>query len=420
MKAKDYKKLPKFPGVYLFRDNKNKVIYVGKAINLKNRVSSYFQKNLQNTKTAALVEKIVTIDFFEVTSDFEALLLEAKLIKQYQPFFNASLKDDKDYLYIIFTKEEFPKVTTGRKRDTEKALVYFGPFTSAKAARDTLKLARRIFPFRTNCRPNSGKACLSSHIGLCPGVCSGKISAVDYRRSLRGLKSFLSGNTQKLLSELKRQMQTTAKKMHFEEASALRDKIVSIERTTARYEEVDKYLEGPAALFGVYQLQLSDFAEKLGLKELPRRIECYDISNFQGKESVGSMVVLVDGKIAKDEYRRFKIKTVSGINDPASIAEVIRRRLRNDWDFPNLIVVDGGQTQLSAAAEVLAELNVKIPVIGLAKRNEEVHFLGEKKTLKLPKNSPALMLLQRIRDEAHRFAITYHRKLRSREFIPKL
>lgn len=395
------------------------MIYVGKAINLKNRVASYFQKNLESTKTRALVENIAKIDFIEVASDIEALLLEAKLIKQYQPFYNSRLKDDKDYLYIIFSNEDFPKVITGRKRDIYKTKQYFGPFTTARAARDTLRLARKIIPFRTTCKPSSGKACLSFHLGLCPGVCVGAISRTEYRKNLRKLKTFLNGNTNVLLSRFKREMESSSKKMDFEEAGKLRDKISAIERTTKRYEEIDKYLEGPDALEGVYNLQVKAFADNLGLKQPPRRIECYDISNIQGTNSVGSMVVLLDGKINKDEYRRFKIKTVSGSNDPASMAEVLSRRFHNDWEFPNLIVVDGGRTQLNAAFKALQERQIEIPVIGLAKKNEEIYRVGEKQVLRLPKNSPALLLVQRIRDEAHRFAITYHRKLRSREFIPK-
>src|SRR3990167_751842 len=198
MKVRDFKKLPSFPGVYIFRNKIASVIYVGKAINLRSRVSSYFQKNLESIKTRALVENIFTIDFFEVASDIEALLLEAKLIKKYQPFYNARLKDDKDYLYIVFTNEDFPKVLTGRKKDVATAKQYFGPFTTARAARDTLRLARKIFPFRTNCKPLSGKACLSFHLGLCPGVCVGATSKGEYRKSLKKLESFLNGNTNAL------------------------------------------------------------------------------------------------------------------------------------------------------------------------------------------------------------------------------
>lgn len=416
--VKNYKSLPTFPGVYLFFDKAGVVIYVGKAINLRSRVSSYFQKNLASSKTFVLVQAINKIAFFEVASDIEALLLEAKLIKQYQPFYNSRLKDDKDYLYIILTKEDFPKVITGRKRDIANSFSYFGPFTTARAARDTLRLARKIFPFRTNCRPNVGKACLSFHLGLCPGVCIGAKTKSEYRKSLSKLKKFLNGDTQSLLRKLEVDMQQASKESQFEEAAKLRDSMEAIKKTTKRYEEVDKYLDGPGALEGVYQLQLQALAKELALQKIPRRIECYDISNFQGSNSVGSMVVLENGKINKDEYRRFKIKTVSGINDPASMAEVLTRRFGNDWELPNLIVVDGGKTQLNAAAAVMERLRLKITVIGLAKRNEEIYRVGSKQPLRLPKNSAAILLVQRIRDEAHRFAVSYHRKLRAKVFLP--
>ncbi len=418
MEAKDFKKLPSFPGVYFFKNRRGKIIYVGKAINLKKRVASYFQKNLELAKTQALVTEISAIDFIEVASDVEALLLEAKLIKKHQPYYNSRLKDDKDYLYIILTKEDFPKVTTGRKRDIERAKNYFGPFTTARAARDTLRLARRIIPFRTTCKPNSGRPCLSYHLGLCPGVCAGVISPKDYNKLLNKLQKFLSGDSGKLVKQLETEMKRQARGTHFEEAAKLRNSIEAIEKTTRRYEEVDRYLEGPEALEVIYQKQLEDFATKLKLPSLPNRIECYDISNFQGSNSVGSMVVLSLGKINKDEYRRFKIKRVEGINDPASMAEVLDRRFHNDWEWPDLIVVDGGRTQLNAALEVLGRLKINIPVVGLAKKLEELYLPNQKETLRLPKNSPGILLVQRIRDEAHRFAITYHRKLRSKAFIP--
>ncbi|HSX58041.1 MAG TPA: excinuclease ABC subunit UvrC [Candidatus Saccharimonadales bacterium] len=418
MKVAFYKKVPTFPGVYLFKDKNKEVIYVGKAINLRARVSSYFQKNLEQEKTRALVENIAYVDFIEVASDVEALLLEAKLIKQYQPFYNSRLKDDKDYLYIIFTKEDFPKITTGRKRDIENSYTYFGPFTTARAARDTLRIARRIFPFRTTCKSNSGRGCLSYHLGLCPGVCAGVISRKDYRSSLKKLTSFLNGESNKLLTELSKEMIEASKKQDYEEALIVRNKISSIEKTTKRYEDIDKYLDGPEVLEGIYNSQLKDLAEELNLSRIPQRIECYDISNILGKNSVGSMVVLIDGKISKADYRRFKIKTIEGINDPASMAEVLTRRFHNNWDHPDLLVVDGGKTQLGAAVAVLDQLELSIPVIGLAKKNEEIYRPNEKKPLVLPKNSKALLLVQRIRDEAHRFAITYHRKLRAKSFLP--
>ncbi len=408
--------LPSSAGVYLFKNSKNEIIYIGKAINLKNRVRSYFQTNY-SAKTKLLVENITSIETIRVFSDLEALILEASLIKKYQPYFNSRLKDDKDYLYIIFSKENFPKVTTGRKRDIGKSSAYFGPFPSSNAVRLTLKIIRKIFPFRTSCKPESGKVCFSFHLGLCPGVCGGKISKSDYTHLLGKLKRFLNGETKWVLQSLEKEMKTQAKNLNFEAAQKIRLKIESIKSTTNKIEEVDKYLSGPEVLDSIYERQLSEFQKVLGLIHKPVRIECYDISNISGEFATGSMVVLINGEASKDDYRRFKIKFNKGINDPAMMSEVLNRRFRNDWPKPDLIIVDGGKSQLNAAIKVVSQLGLSIKVIGLAKKLEEVFQANTDKPLRFEKNSAALYLLQRIRDEAHRFAITYHRYLRSTNFL---
>jgi excinuclease ABC subunit C len=410
--------LPSEPGVYLFKDSSGKIIYVGKALNLKNRIQSYFQKNSVG-KTALLVRNILKIETIKVSSEIEALLLEASLIKKHQPYFNNRLKDDKDYLYIIFTKEDFPRVLTGRKKNTKKALAYFGPFTSSNAAKTTLKITRKIFPFRTSCRPNSKKACLSYHLGLCPGTCIGQITKAEYKKTLVRLRRFLNGETKWLIKDLERLMKEQSKKLNFEEAQKIKHKIDSIQFTTQKIEDVEKYLTGPEVLESIYEKQLLEFQQMLRLEKLPTRIECYDISNLSGTSATGSMVVLENGAVSKDQYRRFKIKRVKGINDPAMMAEVLDRRLKNDWPKPSLIIVDGGRTQLNAVLKVLKDHNSQIPVVGLAKKLEELYLPDQIKTLRLAKDSQALYLLQRIRDEAHRFAITYHRKLRSKVFLGK-
>lgn len=413
------KNVPAEAGVYLFRDRKNKVIYVGKAINLKARVSSYFQKNLGNAKSALLVERIAEVDYFKVMSEFEALLLEAKLIKKYQPYFNSQLKDDKDYLYIKITSEDFPKVLTVRKKSLEAAKIYFGPFPNATQARSTLKLARRIFPFRTTCQPNSARACLNYHIGLCPGVCIGAISSKDYQKQIRRLRGFLNGNTGEITNQLHQEMLVLARQLRFEEAAKIKNSLVAIKATTRPIEDVERYLSGPDVLEGVYQTQIRDLAAMLNLDQDLVRIECYDISHISGTNTVGSMVVFHNGAASKDDYRRFRIKTVPGINDPAQLAEVLSRRFHNDWPHPQLIIVDGGRTQLNAAKKALEKLDLGIPVFGLAKRFEEVYIPGQVRTLRFQNNSPALHLLQRLRDEAHRFAISYHRYLRSKEALTR-
>ncbi len=413
-----WKNLPDSAGVYLFKNKNDKVLYVGKAINLKSRVSSYFAKNVVSGKVYLLSREVDFIDHIKVASEIEALLLEANLIKKYQPFYNQQLKDDKDYLYIIITNEDYPRVTTGRKRDLHRAKVYFGPFPSANAARGTLKTVRRVFPFRTSCKPNT-RACLAAHLGLCPGVCAGTTSKGEYQKILRKLISFLKGNTGEIVGDLEKDMRLAAKNLEFEQAASIRAKIEAISKTTRPIETVERYLEGPQILESYYEKQIEDLRVALNLPKKLERIECYDISNFSGTNATGSMVVLSNGQISKDDYRRFKIKTVKGPNDFASMREVLSRRFHNDWPHPDLLIVDGGRGQLGVAHEVLAELKLDIPHIGLAKKLEEIYQPGVKLTLRLPKSSPALQLVQRIRDESHRFAITYHRYLRSKAFLSK-
>lgn len=413
------KRLPTTPGVYLFRNSKKQIIYVGKAINLKHRVTSYFQKNLNSEKTLLLVSQIKNLEVIKVNSELEALLLEVNLIKKHQPFFNSQLKDGKDYLYIIFTKDDFPAVLTARKPDLEKAKFYFGPFTSSRSARTTLKIIRKILPFRTTCRPNSGRACLFYHLGLCPGVCDSKISKKDYQKILIKVKAFLEGKTEKVILGLQKEMEMFSKKLEFEKAAVAAQKIDAIKKTTQRFEEVEKYLSGPEVLDSIYEKQLFELQENLKLPKKLERIECYDISNISGTNATGSMVVLENGQVSKGEYRRFRIKHVVGSNDPAMMKEVLLRRFKNTWPLPDLLIVDGGKTQLGAALDAMKESQITLPVIGLAKKLEEVHLPGQKQTLRLPRSSRSLFLLQRIRDEAHRFAISYHRLLRSKQFLDK-
>jgi len=410
------KNLPKVAGVYLFKDKDQKVIYVGKAINLKSRISSYFQGGVSG-KLNLLVSRISSVETIKVSSEIEALLLEAFLIKKYQPYFNSKLKDDKDYLYIIFTKENFPKVITGRKKDTVKAKSFFGPFTSSNAARQTLKIARKIFPFRTACRPNTGRACLSYHLGLCPGVCAGVISKEKYSKILSRLKRFLNGETGWVIANLEKEMRSAAKRLDFEEAEKIKLKINSIKTTTRKIEDVQRYLSGPEVLNNRYEQELASLKDFLKLTKIPERIECYDISNLGKDFAVGSMVVMKRGQISKEDYRRFRIKSVEKVNDPAMIAEVLSRRFENNWPRPDLILVDGGRTQLNAASKVLKSFGISTPIFGLAKKQEQLYSLYQVKPFSLPKNSLALYLLQRIRDEAHRFAISYHRKLRNKGFF---
>jgi len=402
------KKLPKNSGVYIFRDKNNKVIYIGKAVNLKNRVSSYFENANKDTKTQSLVINIAKLDILETSSEFEALILESDLIKRYKPKYNIRLKDDKSYVYLKVTKEKFPRINIVRQiTDTDSG--YLGPFIDSQAVRSILKIARKIFPYCSCSRAND--TCLYFHLGLCPGHSEEYISQRDYARNIQGIKRIFAGKTASLEKEFKKQMRSNAANRNYELAANFRDKLKYLERIKKSQFISERDLSADLALV---QLQKS-----LRLPNPASRIECYDISNILGTSATGSMIVFKDGIAAPKDYRRFQIKTVRGANDFAMMAEIVARRFRrhtNTWPLPDLIILDGGKGQLSAVTQ-----NVIIPkqtkIIALAKKREEVFIPLDKKYKKIiiPKDSPAYYLIQRIRDEAHRFAITYHRSLRSKK-----
>lgn len=415
----DREKIPHKPGVYQFKNSRGKIIYVGKAIDLYHRVTSYFNGTHEVYKTNVLVSEIADVETIIVESELEALILEANLIKKYLPIFNVRLIDDKDYLYIKFTKEEFPKVITARKQEVGDALKYFGPFPSSRTVRDTLKVLRRIFPWCSGAR--RGKwykgACFYYHLGLCPGACVGKISKEDYRKNINRLAQLLDGKKEKLTNDLTKEMQTASKNQKFEEAGQLKKMISGIGYLT-QSNRTQAYLENPNFLEDETQKALESLQSVLNLPATPERIECYDISNTQGHESTGSMVVLTNGEIDKSQYRKFKIKMTGRPNDVGMHQEMMRRRLKHkEWPYPDLFIIDGGIGQVNGIAEVFAENKLNIPLYGLAKRMEWLYAPGSG-VVKLPKSNPASKLVQKIRDEAHRFAITYHRKLRGRAFLP--
>ncbi|MBI2334852.1 excinuclease ABC subunit UvrC [Candidatus Daviesbacteria bacterium] len=395
--------LPHKPGVYLFKNKQGEIIYVGKAIDLKSRVSSPRSWHWDS------VETIV------VESELEALILEANLIKKYVPKFNVRLTDDKDYLYIKITKEYFPRILTARKQGLKNSLKYFGPFPSSRTVRETLKSLRKVFPWCSNLQsrfvgliPNRDwkmRPCFYYHLELCPGACTGLISQPDYKKIIKNFIKFLSGKKEKLIKDLTKEMLFFAKNQKFEEAAKIKKTLDGISYLT-QSQRASLYLENPNFLEEEKKLALKELQKVLSLKKIPARIEGYDISNIQGKEATGSMVVLTSGDIDKSQYRKFKIKIENKPNDVAMMKEMLERRLKNDWPMPDLIMVDGGRGQARA-------IKSKIPIFGLAKRLEWL-YPPEGKIVKLPKRSLALKLLQKLRDEAHRFAITYHRKLRDR------
>ncbi len=538
------KTLPASPGVYLFKDREDKVIYVGKAANLSNRVKSYFgvPTNL-STKSQQLVAKMCDFEFIVTNSEQEALILECNMIKKYRPRYNVRLKDNKTFPYLKITiDEDWPGVYITRRFRKDGAS-YFGPFASAGSVRKTLRLIKKIFPFRSCTKSIDGKdkrPCLNYYIHRCLGPCIGAVSKQEYREVINQAILFLEGKQELVLRELRNKMKASTLQLQFEKAASLRDQIWAIEKVlegqkiaiTLRGEqdiialarnEGQAYVEvffvrnnkligrdhfimegsggeessyimtsfvkqyyasapyiPPLILLqypvdersvlcewlkeqrdGRVKLQvpqqggkkqlvdivaenadkglqlaqakeinpqaittsLRELKDRLKLPRLPLRIECYDISDIQGALAVGSMVVLEKGLPKPAHYRRFRIKMVDGANDYAMIQETLRRRFKrgmageSTWVIiPDLVLIDGGRGQLNAALKVRRELGVNsIPMASLAKGNEDVFMPGEPKPIAIPKDSPALHLLQRARDEAHRFAISYHQKLRHKE-----
>lgn len=433
------KDFPKTSGVYRMYDSEGTIIYVGKARNLRDRVSSYFaSSHLLNAKTQSMMEHVVRIEYIETISEFDALLFEASLIKKYKPKYNIIWRDDKHPIYIkITTGEEFPKIFTSRREDDPKS-TYVGPFPSARLTRQLLKWLRHIFPYCN--QTHDRKPCFYTHLGLC-NPCPAEICKAEgaektrlkrmYRRNVKHVMSVLGGNTNDVVEELEKEMRAQVSHQLFEEAAKSRDRITNLKQMTQMRFTTQEYLENPNLREGVRQQELDEL--QAWLREIAEnhplihaipsslsKIECIDISNISGTNAVGSLVVVEEGEPAKQWYRRFKIRTKSTPDDPFMIAEVTRRRFRHtDWVYPNLFVVDGGKSQLGSALKVINELGVGCMVVGLAKRIEELVFPLEDGTFlvkKIPDDNLGLHVLQRLRDEAHRFAITYHRLLRSKQF----
>ena len=422
--------LPTTPGIYIFRNQEKKIIYVGKAINIKKRVSSYFQKNLVIGKTRQMIGQIVSIETVKTSSEFEALLLEARLIKKNQPKYNVIARDDKHPLYIKITSEVYPKITTVRREDDTKS-TYFGPFPSSRTVRDTLRYLRHIFPFCTDKRIRK-KPCFYSFIGLCspcPNVVeqlSDEDKAIEkkrYRHNLNTIKRILSGKSTSVLQDLEKEMGKYAKQENYHAAAVVKKQLEKLRYLISPRFSPASYMENPNLYSDLREKELNSLAQLLEIST-PNRIEGYDISNIMGKEATGSMVVFTGGEKDANNYRRFKIKTKNTPDDFHMIREMLTRRLRHDeWDMPDLFLIDGGAGQVSTALGALKERGVNVPLVGLAKRFEEIIVPIEKedelgfKVIKIPIGSPALSLLQRIRDEAHRYARSYHHLLRKKKMM---
>ncbi len=549
--------IPNKPGVYQFKNDEGKILYVGKAKNLRSRVRQYFHKSRSlDAKTETMLSKVGDVEIIVTDSEVEALILEATLIKQFKPRYNIFLKDDKSYPYVVITNEPFPRVFVTRRiiHDGSK---YFGPFTDAKNMRASLKMIRDVFKVRScnyhiddeTIRKKKIRVCLDYHIKKCEGPCEGLVSQSQYNSMINEVAQVLRGKTSGLISNLEKQMLAEAEAMNFEAAAAVRDKISGLKNYSDRQKIIDTdlldrdiisaaveeddacgvvfkirdgkligrqhyYMSGVAEkteaeiisqFLRIYYLEadyypkeiflpceideretieiwlsekrqskVSIIVPKIGdkaklvamcranakyllddlkiqklkrgekvpkilellqkdlhLPSVPYRIECFDISNIQGSDTAASLVVFENGKPKKSEYKRYKIQTVTGPDDYASMREVVQRRysrlIEERQKLPDLIMVDGGKGQLSSAVEIINKIEIRkpntnasfqnIPVIGLAKRLEEIYFPNLSEPQSIPKTSSSLKLLQRIRDEAHRFAVAYHRKLRTKRTL---
>ncbi len=415
---------PTTPGVYLMKDAQGRVVYVGKAVNLRSRAGSYFTKAAEtDLRTARLITEIADIDFIDADSEVDALLIESRLIKDIQPRFNALLKDDKTFPYLqITTREDFPRVEFTRQPKTSGVKLY-GPFTSAGQLRGTIAVLQRIFRFRTctldiaenDERWRWFRPCLLASINQCTAPCNMRVSKEDYREDIRRLRVFLDGGKASLLKELEAAMLLASKELKFEKAARIRDEIEALKSLSQRG-DLESHAQ-PEVFYIDPQKGLAGLKKVLKLSELPRRIEGVDIAHLQGSETVASLVQFIDGLPFKPGYKRYKIQSVEGIDDFASMREVITRRFRRlsqeGESFPDLLLIDGGKGQLSAVMETFSVLNITPPTtISLAKREEEIYVPGESEPLRLSRHAYSLRLLQYVRDEAHRFAQHYHHMLR--------
>ena len=422
------KNLPDAPGCYLMRDRDGRIIYIGKAASLRKRVQSYFRSHTKRTaqpKIRSLISSIADFDIVVLKSEAEAILTEGRLIKEYRPHYNTLWKDDKRFVMIrVDVQHPFPSLAKCRIKKKDGA-AYFGPYTSGMAAKVAIEFLERRFGLR-RCRPrvpdaDTYKHCSNDIIANCSAPCIGKVSREEYRGRVEEACAFLRGERMEMLKELRTAMEQAAAGQKFEEAAALRDMLLHLHNAVkekARVRKTPKMKQDEARL-GLKELQ-----KQLGLPKEPRVIECFDISNISGTSSVASMVCAVDGVPYPNRYRRYRIKTVEGADDPRSMAEVVRRRysrlLREKKPLPGLVMVDGGIAQLRAAKAELAGLGLgNLPVVGLAKRYEEIVWDHESNAgnLVLPRHSAGLAVVTRLRDEAHRFAITYHRDLRRQRIM---
>ncbi|HSW74829.1 MAG TPA: excinuclease ABC subunit UvrC [Candidatus Saccharimonadales bacterium] len=430
------KNLPSKAGVYFHKDKAGEIIYVGKAAVLKNRVRQYFQKSRRrDPKTDALIAEIHDTDWVTVESELDALFLEAEMVRRYMPRYNILLRDDKSSLYVRINYDDpYPSISFTHQPLDDKAK-YFGPFFNGGEVKRALRYLRRVFPYSTHTGVMPNRACLQFHLGLCPGLEEHKTPLSVYKANLRKLMQYLRGERQKVVDEMEKDMQKAAKKQDFERAAEIRNQYYALKALSKQIVFSDKEFLDISKDRG-----LQGLADLLGLPKVPRRIEGYDISHMQGTDNVASMVVFTNGIPDKSEYRKFKMR-IPGNNDFAHMEEVISRRVseknQKAWGLPDLFLIDGGKGQLGAAIKARDAAGVSRPMIGLAKREEEIVVHLEKSLVNispvelqkqntivhesddfvlilLPKSSDIVKLLQRVRDESHRFAVSYHSVLKGK------
>ncbi|HPN96389.1 MAG TPA: GIY-YIG nuclease family protein [Candidatus Moranbacteria bacterium] len=421
---KKLKSLPQSPGVYIFKNKAGNILYVGKAGSLKDRVGSYFQNRDGYARPIEIyISEVTDLEIRKTDTVLEAYILEQSLIKKYQPKYNMMSKDDKSFCYVVVIKEDFPRFMIMRKtelkdliltlslsrRGSQKEKIY-GPYTSKKQIETVLKILRKIFPYHAKPQKTE-KGCLDYHIGLCPGPYDGAISKKDYQKNIRAIRMILEGKKSGLVKKMKKEMLEHSDNQDYERAAKLRNQMFALQHVQDIALINNEFSPSP--------LRPEDRTPPLGQGKMKLiRIEGYDISNISGKYSVGSMVVFdnSEGEIKsnKNQYRKFKIKTVEGANDVGAMEEVLMRRFRNNWALPNLIILDGGRGHLNMARRVLRVYHLDIPILAVAKglTRKKLDFCFWGSVPKIPKN-----IIEQIRNEAHRFAIKYHRDLRSREAV---
>jgi len=405
-------KLPRSPGVYEFRDKKGKILYIGKATNLRDRVGSYFASNVHADRPniGRMMTDVADIKIHQTDSVLEALILEANLIKKHQPKYNVREKDDKSFGYFVITREEFPRVLAVFKTQLGKyqAKSVYGPYMSKHQMEIALKLIRKIFPFHS-VKQHSEKYCLDFQMGRCPGPWAGAIGKKDYLKNSHGIEMILEGKKKKLLTGLEKQMRDYSRNKEYEKAAEARNRIFALQhiRDVALISDDSK-----SSTLGI--IPRVELLDKL-------RIEAFDISNLGGDFATGSMVVFAGSKPDKSQYRKFKIMTVAGIDDIGMMREMLQRRFQNDWPLPDLILADGGKGHLNMARNVVAEFGHDIPVVAVAKgpTRKKVDVYYNKEAQIFHDIVGNTKLVERIRNEAHRFAISYHKKLRRKNWKEK-